>query len=111
MNSSSQSKTLLQHLELNAAQKPQETAFIFLEGKALTEATISHRELVNDAKRLAATLVAEVPRGERVMLLFPPGLEYIRALMACFYAGVVAVPLFPPRVREKQPLGQCVGGL
>ncbi|MDC5825306.1 amino acid adenylation domain-containing protein [Vibrio europaeus] len=101
MNSSSQSKTLLQHLELNAAQKPQETAFIFLEGKALTEATISHRELVNDAKRLAATLVAEVPRGERVMLLFPPGLEYIRALMACFYAGVVAVPLFPPRVREK----------
>src|SRR5262249_10481324 len=35
--------------------------------------------------------------GERVLLLYPPGLEYIGALFGCFYAGVVAVPAYPPR--------------
>src|SRR5262249_21572089 len=33
----------------------------------------------------------------RALLLFPPGLEYIVAFFGCLYAGVVAVPAYPPR--------------
>jgi acyl-CoA synthetase (AMP-forming)/AMP-acid ligase II len=35
--------------------------------------------------------------GERALLLFPPGLDYITAFFGCLYAGVVAVPTYPPR--------------
>ncbi|WP_416676129.1 fatty acyl-AMP ligase [Egbenema bharatensis] len=31
------------------------------------------------------------------MLLFPPSLEYIAAFFGCLYAGVIAVPAYPPR--------------
>ena len=37
------------------------------------------------------------PPGERVLLLYPPGLEYVAALFGCLYAGAVAVPAYPPR--------------
>jgi acyl-CoA synthetase (AMP-forming)/AMP-acid ligase II len=33
-----------------------------------------------------------------VLLLFPPGLEYIAGFFGCLYAGVAAVPAYPPQV-------------
>lgn len=38
--------------------------------------------------------------GERVMLLLPPGLDYIGAFFGCLYAGMVAVPAYPPSKRS-----------
>ena len=35
--------------------------------------------------------------GERALLLYPPGLSFIAAFFGCLYAGVVAVPTYPPR--------------
>jgi acyl-CoA synthetase (AMP-forming)/AMP-acid ligase II len=34
--------------------------------------------------------------GERALLLYPPGLEYIAAFFGCLYGGAVAVPAYPP---------------
>ncbi|MCC5691595.1 AMP-binding protein, partial [Klebsiella pneumoniae] len=38
--------------------------------------------------------------GERALLFYPPGLEYVAALYGCLYAGVVAVPAYPPRLNR-----------
>ena len=35
--------------------------------------------------------------GERALLLYPPGLDFISAFFGCLYGGVVAVPVYPPR--------------
>ena len=35
--------------------------------------------------------------GERALLLYPAGLDFIAAFFGCLYAGVVAVPAYPPR--------------
>ena len=35
--------------------------------------------------------------GARVLLLYPQGLDYAIAFFACLYAGLVGVPVFPPR--------------
>ena len=35
--------------------------------------------------------------GKRALLLFPTGLDYITTFFGCFYAGVVAIPAYPPR--------------
>lgn len=44
---------------------------------------------------------AEIRAGQRVLLAYPTGLDFIAALMGCFHAGVVAVPVSPPRPRER----------
>jgi acyl-CoA synthetase (AMP-forming)/AMP-acid ligase II len=38
-----------------------------------------------------------VRSGERALLLYPPGLDFIPAFFGCLYAGVVAVPAYPPQ--------------
>ncbi|MRG91858.1 AMP-binding protein [Polyangium spumosum] len=48
---------------------------------------------VND---VAAVLVASFPEGTRILLLFPPGLDFVIAFLACLRAGRVAVPAIPP---------------
>lgn len=44
--------------------------------------------------RLATSL--GVKPGDRVLLVYPPGLEFIVAFLACLRAGAVAVPVYPP---------------
>jgi acyl-CoA synthetase (AMP-forming)/AMP-acid ligase II len=41
--------------------------------------------------------------GERALLLYPPGLDYLAAFFGCLYAGVVAVPAYPPRNQRNTP--------
>jgi len=42
--------------------------------------------------------------GDRALLLYPPGLDFIDAFFGCLYAGVVAVPCYPPaRARAAAP--------
>ena len=41
-------------------------------------------------------------KGERALLLYPAGLEFIAAFFGCLYAGVTAVPLPPPNTAQPQ---------
>lgn len=34
--------------------------------------------------------------GQRALLLYAPGLDYVAGVLGCLYAGVVAVPVYPP---------------
>lgn len=58
---------------------------------------LTYGELDQKARAIAVHLQAKHWQGERVLLMYPPGLELIAAIMGCFYAGVVAVPVYPPR--------------
>jgi acyl-CoA synthetase (AMP-forming)/AMP-acid ligase II/acyl carrier protein len=53
--------------------------------------------LDRQARAIAATLQSLGWAGERALLLYPPGLDYIAAFFGCLYAGVIAVPAYPPR--------------
>ncbi|NOK23548.1 AMP-binding protein, partial [Corallococcus carmarthensis] len=48
------------------------------------------------ARRIASALRERGAQGERVLLLYPPGLDYIAGFFGCLYAGAVAVPAYPP---------------
>ncbi|HET7233064.1 MAG TPA: AMP-binding protein, partial [Longimicrobium sp.] len=89
--------TLVELLRGRAQRHPDRTALTFLldgeeEGESLTYAALE-----GEARRIATLLAAEGLRGERVLLLFPPGLAFVAAYFGCLYAGVVAVPVYPPR--------------
>ncbi|WP_244238652.1 fatty acyl-AMP ligase, partial [Corallococcus terminator] len=60
------------------------------------ETVLSAFELEVRARRIAAALQARGAVGERVLLLYPPGLDYIAGFFGCLYAGAVAVPAYPP---------------
>jgi acyl-CoA synthetase (AMP-forming)/AMP-acid ligase II len=86
--------TLLRH---RAAAQPDERAYIFLSDRGAEEATLTFRELWNAAFGLASRLATRAAPGERALLVFPPGLEFLVAFFACQIARVIAVPMMVPR--------------
>lgn len=86
----------------HAATDPARRAFTCLAFPARSaQAEQSHLtigEIDQRARAIAARLQRHAQRGDRVMLLFRPGLEFVSALLGCFYAGVVTVPCPVPRL-------------
>ncbi len=85
---------LLRH---RAARQADERAFTYLLDGQDQECHLTNAQLDLQAQRIAARLHEQRAAGERVLLLFPPGFDYIAALFGCLYAGAVAVPAYPPR--------------
>ena len=62
---------------------------------------MNYEELDRQSRTIAARLqTLGVAGGERALLFYPPGLEYVAAFLGCLYAGVVAVPAYPPRLNR-----------
>jgi len=92
-------KTLLDLLRWRAWDFADQCAYRFLHEDG-THRELSFQELDRRARALARRLQALVEPRQRVLLMFPPGLEFIEAFFACLYAGVLAVPTSPPKRRD-----------
>ena len=84
-------------LRMRAEQEEQKPAYTFLLNGELPEAQWTYAELDRRARRIGAVLQQHNAAGERVLLLYPPGMDFISAFLGCLYAGAVAVPAYPPR--------------
>ena len=51
------------------------------------------------SRTIAAWLQSRCRPGDRALLLYPPGLDFVAAFFGCLYAGVLAVPAYPPAHR------------
>ncbi|HYG61062.1 MAG TPA: amino acid adenylation domain-containing protein, partial [Thermoanaerobaculia bacterium] len=97
---------LVEVLRAHALERPGRRAYTFLaDGAAGADGAESWTwaELDARARAIGAALARERGQGERALLLFPPGLDFIAAFFGCLYAGVVAVPCYPPRPRRDHP--------
>jgi len=99
-NVDQQTRTYCEVLRARAAQEPSRTAFEFTAADGEVTGQLSYADLDQQARTVAAALGDRAGPGERVLLVFPPGLAYIAALFGCFYAGMVAVPAYPPRAHR-----------
>lgn len=97
MQTSYQPTTVVELLRRRAIEQPDQLAYTFLADGAGDEARLTYSELDRQARSIAVLLQWLGASGERVLLLYPPGLEYIAAFFGCLYAGAIAVPLYPPR--------------
>jgi acyl-CoA synthetase (AMP-forming)/AMP-acid ligase II len=88
--------TLVEVLRWRAQHQADQHAYIFLADGEQQEIKLSYAELDQRARAIGRTLQRLQAGGQRVLLLFPPGLDYIAAFLGCFYAGAVAVPAYPP---------------
>jgi len=89
--------TLVELLRYRASSQPERIAYIFLRDGEIEEARLTYGELDQKARAIAAHLQSLEAKGERGLLLYPPGLDFISAFFGCLYAGVVAIPAYLPR--------------
>src|SRR5438552_16470451 len=89
--------SLVELLAKRAASQPNDRAYVFLSDRGTKEAAISFRQLHDAANACAVRLSAVARPGERALLVFPPGLEFIVAFFGCLIARVIAVPMMMPR--------------
>ena len=89
--------TLIDLLNYRVKNQPEQTAYKFLKHRSKKFDRLTYQELNQQAKAIASSLQSLVAKGERALLLYPPGLEFIAAFFGCLYAGVIAVPAYPPR--------------
>src|SRR5438128_4481511 len=88
--------TLVALLRLRASGQYNGANYIFSSDGASEEISWSYSDLDRKARSIAALLQSRGLAGKHAVLLYPPGLEFIGAFFGCLYAGVVAVPAYPP---------------
>lgn len=95
--------SLTEVLQRRANHHPHRTAYTFLDYSASNARSLTYDELNLQTRQLASRLQPMGMRGERALLLYPPGLDYIVAFFACLYAGAIAVPAYPPSNNRHMP--------
>jgi len=89
-------ETLSELLQFRGETHP-DAGYNWLDGDLEASASISLTQLDRRARAIAKEIREHVNINENVFLMYPPGLEFIEAFFGCMYAGVVAVPTYPPR--------------
>ncbi len=84
---------LLRH---RAQAQPEQRAYTFLNDGEADAVHLTYAELDRQARSIAALLQSRAAANSRILLLYAPGLEYIAGFFGCLYAGMVAVPAYPP---------------
>lgn len=87
--------SLLDILSDRAKYQSEQQAYIFLQNGETESGSLTYGELDRQARAIAAEIQSW--QGERALLMYPLGLEFITAFFGCLYAGVIAVPVYPPR--------------
>lgn len=98
--------TLVALLRWRALHQPGRQAFVFLAADTVETTSITYEELDRQARVIATQLQHSGSVGERALLLYPSSLEYLAAFFGCLYAGVVAVPVYPPG--PNQPISRTL---
>ncbi|MBI3162768.1 MAG: fatty acyl-AMP ligase [Chloroflexi bacterium] len=99
----SEAKDLVEVIQYHAEKKGDDIALVYLIDGEDHEAVITYRELDRQSRAFAATLQKTTQPGDRALLLYPSGLEFIVAFFGCLYAGVVAVPTIVPHLKRATP--------
>jgi acyl-CoA synthetase (AMP-forming)/AMP-acid ligase II/acyl carrier protein len=89
--------TLVDLLNNRSDNQPNQTAYIFLEEGETESCQLTYQQLDQQAKAIAASLQSIAKPGERALMLYPPGIEFLIAFFGCLYAGMIPVPAYPPR--------------
>jgi acyl-CoA synthetase (AMP-forming)/AMP-acid ligase II len=90
-------RSLVAVLAQRAAEQADDRAYVFVSDRGTEEAALTFRQLHDSASALAARLTAAARPGDRAILVFPPGLEFLVAFFGCLMAGIIAVPMMMPR--------------
>ncbi|MGH9349473.1 MAG: AMP-binding protein [Vicinamibacterales bacterium] len=94
--------TFLDVLEYQARLHGSKRALVFVDEECRETEVLTYGELVRRARRVAAELSGawSVKPGDRVLLVYPPGLDFTSALIGSMMAGALPVPAYPPNPED-----------
>ncbi|HEX5758690.1 MAG TPA: type I polyketide synthase [Thermoanaerobaculia bacterium] len=96
--------TLVDVLRTRALLEPAGVAYVYLVDGEAQELRLTYGELDEEARAIAAALRSSLREGDRALLLYPAGLDYVKAFFGCLYAGVVGVCAYPPPIARGKRL-------
>jgi len=88
--------SLIDILRWRSKNQPYRLAYRFLVDGEYDEVVLTYEELDRRARSIAALLQSSTVVGDRALLLFLPGLDFIAAYFGCLYAKIIAIPAYPP---------------
>ena len=90
-------KNLVDVVKYRAHHQADELAYAFMNDGLNISDSLTYTQLDQEANKLASKLrgYKNKSKSTTALLLFPPGLQFIKAFWACLYSGVVAVPAYP----------------
>ena len=93
-------ESLVALLRWRAEQTPSRIGYTFLADGEHDARDRTYGDLDRRARSVAAWLAIHGSPGDRALMMFEEGLEYLDALFGCMYASVLAVPVHPPDPRR-----------
>ncbi|PZO17595.1 MAG: AMP-dependent synthetase [Leptolyngbya foveolarum] len=105
---SSRSSNLVALSRERATYQGSKLAYRFLQDGETESGRLSYQDIDLKARAIAQKLQSSNATGDRVLLIFPPGLDFITAFFGCLYAGAIAVPAYPPRRNQNLPRLQAI---
>lgn len=95
---STECKDLIEVLEYWDKYRGDKKAYTFIDTNGDETGCLTYADFAKRAKAGAVELLkAGVKPGDNVLLAYPPGLEFVIALFACMYAGVLGAPIKLPK--------------
>ena len=102
MRADEQPASVTELLQERAASESDRELYLFLTGNEEAR-RLSYASADSRARAVAGALrTVGLEVGDRVLLLYPPGLEFVDAFFGCLYAGLIAVPCGLPK--PKRPI-------
>ena len=100
MSEASSGSSIAELLWWRASRSSARRAYLFLDDRGGEQEERSYADLARRAHAIARALLSVARPVDRAVLLFDPGMSFLDAFFGCLYAGVIAVPMMPPRPRR-----------
>ncbi|OHU90807.1 MULTISPECIES: non-ribosomal peptide synthetase [Pseudoalteromonas] len=91
---------LVEIVQWHLQRHPDREVFQFLKDGEVECHPVSYFELDQKAKEIAVQLLSEAQCGDRALLVLQNGIDFITGFFGCLYAGICAVPVYPPQNRQ-----------
>ncbi len=103
--------SLVDILWWRAKNQPRRLAYRYLADGENEEVVLTYEDLDHRASSIGALLQSFTKAGDRVLLLYSPGLDFITAFFGCLYAKVIAVPAYPPHPARLDSMLPIINGI
>ena len=93
-------------LEVGRLERQDTVAFAQIDGRGEIHRQLSHSELDAYVEQIAQSLRSQTAIDDSALLIYPPGVDFLAAFLACLKAGVTAIPvpaLDPSRLKRSIP--------
>eukprot|EP00978_Attheya_sp_CCMP212_P028707 scaffold99901_cov35-Attheya_sp.AAC.2 len=100
----SSSSSVLSVFDNHVSNRPDALIYSWLDEKTNVVKSFTHKQLWTASRNVAYKLVTKhgIKRGDRAMIIYPLGIDFLVAFVACMRVGIIVVSVYPPNPNKLQ---------